>query len=180
MNYFQPDIMIDVEALGSVVTQIGAVKFNIRTDVRDKGVSWNLNIPEQIDKGLSIDWTNVKFWLEETAKTGNNPSWIKNSVSVDKTIYELSCYCGGRGSFERVWCHNYDYQILRDLGKVFKHKMPWSHKKWNDYGSLIKWSGFKATKEMREQKTHNALDDCHFQIDCAVPSWKKMFENKNE
>ena len=57
------NIMLDLETLGTVITQIGAVYFDWSGKTRETFLV-NINIKSCLDKGLEIKYKELKFWLE--------------------------------------------------------------------------------------------------------------------
>lgn len=161
------DIMVDIEALGEVITQIGACQFNIDNGKIGKGVCINLSVNQQVNKGMKIDYGPVEFWLKQAADHGI-PSWMSDRQTVHSTLNDLNVLCEGK----RVWGHNYDRVQLYNIYKVFNMTSTWKWYKWNDYGCLCRWSPVKAITDL--PKTHNALDDCKSQISKAIQYWKGL------
>lgn len=167
------ELMIDIEALGEVVTQIGIAAFSFEGK-RDEGIGLNLNRKEQIAAGLKLELGSVEFWLKQS-----KCSWIKDLVGVDKAIQAMSEYCNLHG-IKRVWCHNYDIQHLDKLGCAFNHKMPWSYRQWMDLRTTANIAAKLGWKWTRAPVPHDALGDVHYQIDYLTSAWNFIKGNRDE
>jgi len=177
-----PDLMIDIECLATgsdaVVTQIGMVAFNIKTMEAAEGTYVNLMIQEQLDAGRVITGKTLKWWLGEIELAGGVCTWVGREFSVTAAIQELQRYTSQYCSkgFNQ-WSHTFDQQILSHLAYQFKHKLPWSYRQQRDIRTLTCLAG--ATKRKSDtvhQKTHNALEDCEYQVEYCCEAWKSIHD----
>lgn len=166
------DLMIDIETLGTshnaVVTQIGALKFNRETGETDKGICLNVSIDDCLRLGLEVDAGALKFWWE------NVPSFLEGAMPVGKAVQILNEYCKGA---EAVWSHaTFDMPILANMClKVGQKKLPFPYRNCRDIRTLVDIPGVKMDKEEKKiQKTHNALEDCVYQVKYCVRCFRAL------
>jgi hypothetical protein len=164
--------MVDIETLGtkynSVVTQIGAIYFDRTKGVLDDGICINISIDDCLNNGLVVDSGALKFWYE------NVPTWLTNTVSIGSAITTLNVYCKQATA---IWSHaTFDMPILANLcNAIGQKKLPFSFRNCRDIRTLIDLSKLKTDKEAkREGKTHNALDDCKYQVEYCVQAFRLL------
>ena len=109
------NIMLDIETLGTVITQIGAVYFDW-TGKTGETFLVNINIKSCLDKGLEIRYRELKFWLENK----NRITWDKNTIPLTYAMEKLADFCSINKK-TCIWSHYYDLEILdiacQKLGK---------------------------------------------------------------
>ena len=96
------NIMLDLETLGTVITQIGAVYFDW-TGKTGETFLVNVNIKSCLDRGLEIKYKELKFWLENRSRI----TWNKNTIPLTKALEELTTFCKINKK-AHVWSHYYD------------------------------------------------------------------------
>ena len=160
------DLMIDIETLGtkynSVVTQIGAIYFDRNNGIIDNGICLNISIDDCLKNGLVVDSGALKFWWE------NIPSWLNNPVPIGKAVHELNNYCKKATA---VWSHStFDIPILANMCSIIgQKKLPFPYKICRDIRTLQDLSRIKVNKkEQKIEKTHNALEDCKYQVEYCI------------
>ena len=157
------NIMLDIETLGSVITQIGALYFNENGEIGDKFLV-NVNIDSCLKKGLEIQYKNLKFWLEKT----NLITWTKNTIPISTALARLTEFCN-KNKKARVWSHYYDVMILELASYKVGVRIPFHYKRWRDLRTAVDLAGLKREEKKKEDpKTHNALDDCIYQVGYLV------------
>jgi len=173
-------IMLDLETLGTVITQIGAVYFDW-TGRTGKTFLVNVNIKSCLDAGLEIHWKEFKFWLENRDKI----SWDKNTIPLTKALQFLTEFCN-KEKRSQVWSHYYDIMILETACRKLKQKLPFSYKRWKDIRTLVYLAygedhrplpgQRRNSGRVEKEKTHNALDDCLYQVDYCIGAFQKLEE----
>jgi len=172
------NIMLDIETLGTVITQIGAVYFNW-TGETGKTFLVNVNIKSCLDKDLKIRYKELKFWLE----IKNKITWNKNTIPLTKAMAELTAFCSINKK-SCVWSHYYDLEILDIACQKLGQKLPFHYSRWKDIRTLVFLAGYKREKGDVDPKTHNALDDCLYQVKYCCKAYsllvgKKIEANRN-
>ncbi|HDD45108.1 MAG TPA: 3'-5' exoribonuclease [Candidatus Desulfofervidus auxilii] len=165
------NIMLDIETLGTVITQIGAVYFDDNGNIGDKFLV-NVNIESCLKYGLEIQYKNLKWWLERT----NLITWMKNTIPISVALAHLTEFCN-KNKKARVWSHYYDIMILEFACYKIGRKLPFHYKRWRDLRTAVDLADLKKEKKKENEKTHNALDDCIYQINYLTKALKVL---KNE
>ena len=167
------DIMIDLETLGTVITQIGACYFDNQGNIGDK-LLLNVNIDSSLKSGLKIEYGNLKWWLERCDKI----TWLKDTISLTKSLQKLTEFCNIQKS-AKVWSHYYDIYILETNCNVLGRRIPFSYRRWRDIRTLVNLSGYKKPKTKgQDPKNHNALQDALYQVKYCSEVMK-MLKEKN-
>ena len=167
------NLMIDIETLATtynaVVTQIGAIFFDRSKGlVIDEGICLNISIDDCLQHGLVVDSGALKFWYE------NTPTWLDNPLQIGKAVQLLNEYCKGATA---IWSHaTFDMPILANLCySIGQKKLPFSFRNCRDIRTLVDLSNLKIDKSIpKVGKTHNALDDCKFQVNYCVEAFKAL------
>lgn len=156
------DIMLDTETLGvkpyAVVVQIGAVYFDRYTGELGKELSVNISIQDCLNHGLKVDAGALKFWFEQ-----KNRSWLKSPVNLSKGLQMLRDFYDKKAL---VWAHaTFDFPLLSCAYDVLGQSLPFPYRKLRDIRTLVDLSNlpYKKNKE-GDPKTHDANDDCKYQI----------------
>ena len=154
--------MLDIETLGTygpaVLLQIGAVDFE--GDRESFNVTLDPNTqPKSITTQATIDW-----W----AKQGPMP---EGKADLEDTMNDLRTYLKPA---DEVWSHNFDFDILTNICETYGWKIPYHYKKFRDIRTLIALSGIDITKFNWAKKTHDAVDDCRFQVEYCTEAMKKL------
>src|SRR5437588_12954962 len=110
-------IMVDIETLGtrvgSVIIQIGAVKFDpytLRDDVMDNlTFNVNIDIDSCLERGLSIDGLTVKWWLEQSEEARKSIV-MGPPFELKESLFDLKTWCGK--AFECVWSHGVTFDLI--------------------------------------------------------------------
>jgi len=88
-------------------------------------------------------------------------TFLEDARDLRHSLLAFSEFYNGNAN---VWCHTtFDIPILVNAYKVCSLSLPFDYKKSRDIRTLVALSGI--TVDTKQQgKTHNALDDCLFQI----------------
>lgn len=167
------NIMLDIETLGTVITQIGAVYFTDNGEIGDKFLV-NVDIDSCLKRGLEIQYGNLKFWLERA----NLITFLKNTIPISVALARLDEFCS-KNKKARVWSHYYDVMILELASHRLGRKLPFHYRRWRDLRTAVDLAGLKREKKMKgDEKTHNALEDCIYQVNYLVKALKKFCMDK--
>ena len=162
------NIMLDLETLGTVITQIGAVYFDWAGKTGETFLV-NVNIKSCLDKGLEIKYKELKFWLENKDRI----TWDKDTIPLTKALEELTAFCKiDKKAY--VWSHFYDIEILESVCQKLGQKLPFHYTRWRDIRTLVFLAGLKREEKSGDPKTHNALDDCLYQVNYCCKAYRLL------
>lgn len=171
------DIMLDIETLGTgnnaVIIQIGVCEFDRLTGEIGGRACYNLNLKDSLNKGFEIDADTLKWWLQQDQNVFNDilnddqctPKVILNELSK---IFKDKC----------VWCHaTFDVPLLNNYFKKYDVWGNIDYRKVRDIRTLVDITNFDLDSLDWTNKTHNALDDCIFQVDYVTKALTKGVNN---
>jgi len=172
-------VMVDVEAFGTdsfgLITQIGGLYFDEDKKNYDMFVV-NVNINDSLDNGFKVTGDTLKWWFER------KPTFLKNTVSVSKALQMFKDFLKPALKKEmNIWAHSFDYKILSDAYYLIKQKLPFSYRQTMDIRTLTtltKNLGMPFIKVNECEKTHDALDDCKYQVIYVCNCLKYLKEGK--
>jgi hypothetical protein len=170
------DLMVDIETLGTgiraVITQIGACYFDRNTGEIGKTFCENIRIQDSLNKGFEVDGDAIKFWLQQDKTIIKN--MLKDAQDIEKVLGHFKQFYK-KGTI--AWAHTtFDFPILSNayyrlgLGQAIPYKMM------RDIRTLVDLSKTAHKKKEGDPKTHNALDDCIYQVKYCVECFKKFKE----
>lgn len=168
------DLMLDIETLGtrptSVITQIGACYFDRNTGEIGGTFLGNIDVDKAIKRGLTLDWQAIKWWFEQ-----ENKSWMENTVSLSQVLGEFIQFAK---KAEYVWSHStFDIPILINAYAADNRKqMPFHYRATRDIRTLTHLAGHQRNENKTDpkDKTHNALEDCVYQVKYCVECFNKL------
>jgi oligoribonuclease (3'-5' exoribonuclease) len=178
-----PDVMLDIETLSrhadALVTQIGICGFDIDSGAHHQGLCINLPIQPQLDIDRKIEASTLYWWINTMLKAGYC-SWtyapcetvLEALGRIDDYIKEFSNSKDG----PRLWSHSFDTNIMSHLYNQYGRCPPWSYRKQFDIRTLVEMAkryGVKPANTVAE-KTHDALDDCIYQIEYCSYAWSQL------
>lgn len=154
--------MLDIETLGicgpAVLLQISAVAFDGEREVFDVKLDPKKQ-PLSVTTQSTIDW-----W----AKQGPIP---EGTADLEDSINDLRAYLKDA---DEVWSHNFDYDILMNVCQTYGWKPPYHYTDFRDIRTLVALSGIDLTKFNWAKKTHDAVDDCRFQVEYCTEAMKLL------
>lgn len=170
------DIMVDLETLGtthdSVITQIGACYFDRLTGDINSETLLNVEIGSCIKSGMKVTAGSIKFWLE------HKPTFLDNAIPIEKALSIFGEFVG-KGSL--IWCHaTFDAVILANAYHMIDQGIPFSYRNIRDIRTLVDLSGYIREKkdDNKDLKTHDALEDCKFQVKYCVECFNLLSKSK--
>ena len=177
------DIMIDIETLSTqgnaVITTIGAVKFNLGTQLTPNNNYFyrRINIQSCIDIGMETEDTTIEWWnrkkdTPEYEEIFNN----KDRLSIVETLNQFSEWLrdGCNSNSIRIWSNgpSFDCAILKSAYKRCNIILPWKYWNERDVRTLYDLGGITKNN----LNNHNALNDCITQIDGVNLSFSKIYK----
>jgi len=161
------DLMTDIETMGvgcnAAMIQLAGCYFDRKTGEIGRTFCENLNLGELLDYGFTKEPSTEKWWSEQNQDILKDI--LENNRPVKEVIREFSLFMS---SANYIWCHtNFDFVIIQNYLTHFKErKMP--YKGARDIRTLVDLSGIDLSKYDWSKKTHNALEDCKFQVQYCV------------
>lgn len=174
-------LMIDLETLDNIttamVTQIAAVPFDI--DTGEKGEELNVHV--KWDKGqeyATIGADTTLWWFNQSPEAISRVySKDINRVSISNALQKLSEHINEhceQGAI--VYCHNtFDAPILNYHFKMNNKPTPYGFRDFEDLRGIARRAikyGWDYPEINPEYVSHDAVDDCHKQIDWVVDAEK--------
>ena len=171
------NLMVDLETLGdNLVVQIGACYFDWDGNIGDK-LLLNISIRDSLrfNNKIKIDASNLLFWFKNFDKV----SWLEHIMPMTKAFQLFTDFCH-KNKRAKVWSHYYDIMVLGNVYNIIlKRKIPFYYRNWREIRTLVDLSGLKKEKKKGEDsKTHNALDDCLYQVKYCVEAYNKLKNKK--
>lgn len=176
------NIMLDIETVSSnctsAVIQISMVKFDWKTGSTGVAMKMNLNLDEQLQRGLNVNADTIAWWTKTNPEMFNK-ILTNYPVSVEQALNAIQEFV----SFDDyVWCHaTFDAPIIANLFKVYGKKIPWKYTKVRDIRTLVDLAGLDLSQyDWNKEKTHDSMDDCVFQIKYCCDAYRKLKEQSVE
>ena len=97
--------------------------------------------------------------------------------STSEKLKELQSYINNN---DIIWCHaTFDIPILANLFNTFNIHIPWGYKNIRDIRTLTDLAQLDLTQyNWLQEKTHDAIDDCKFQIKYCCDAYNKLKGDK--
>jgi hypothetical protein len=181
------DLMIDIETMGkherAVITQLAACFFDRNTGEKGDEFLINIDIDSCLDVGLEVTGDTIYWWLKQPKEIQN--SLLKpEPISVYEAVQGFVEFLVASGpkpmKLTKVFCHSsFDYPKLISMFLAVSKKQnkkfifPFSFTQVVDIRSLSEMSKINLS-EYERKDAHNALADCHFQIDYVCDAFKKV------
>ena len=170
-------LMLDLETLGvgerPVITNIGAVVFNIQDGIVAEFSCEIPNWNEQTRYGREIDANTVKWWLEQPADAQKGLTTHQNPCSLPTAIENLSRFFYANNC-EAIWGNGAlaDIRWINSTYEDCQKKFSFTESKpWQFYQEFC----YRTMKAMHpkvdipfEGTEHNALDDARHQAKVLI------------
>ena len=175
------DLMLDIETLGvrttSVIIQIGACSFDRKTGTIGDTFVANIDVDNSLQQGLTVDWSIIKWWIEQI-RGGNPADWMDDAQPLKSVLESLAATYK---KINYVWSHStFDIPILVNAYNAVGLKLPFHYRFTRDIRTLTHLAKHQKNeketfgKKKEDDKTHNALDDCLYQIEYCVECFNKL------
>lgn len=165
------DLMIDIETMGNtlnaVMIQLAAVFFDRKTGETGQEFCMSIAPITCEEWGFTKDESTVKWWSEQNQDVLNEI--LNNPFHVKEVMDSFVEFLGNDLKNLLVWSHaTFDFPIVQNYLKTLTESyMPYRGAR--DIRTLVDLSGIDLEKyDWANGKTHNALDDCKFQIKYCV------------
>ena len=178
------DVMIDLETLGlrpnAPIVSLGAVQFDIKTGETGQSLYEKIEwIHDQKDRPL--DRETVAWWLEQDPVAQKELIDRKNCIKLKLALKRLDDFFPKKA---RVWANGstFDCVILDDAYQNHANRMPpWGFRNIRDCRTikdLAENVGWSRDSFQMDGVTHNALDDCFFQIHWTSSAWQVLTQTQ--
>lgn len=174
-------LMIDVETLGtrpgSVVWQIGVVAFDIEMRGNlDQGIELNLNPQEQIDLGFKVDWSTIRWWMEQSREA--QAAMPKVGLPLEVALAFVRDYVERWGPVEGVWGNGPDFDLtaMTMLFQAADMKVPWAYNAGRDVRTtkeVVNGLGLETVR-VKPLIAHSALSDARAQALWVQEMWGSL------
>lgn len=172
------DVSIDLETLGvqpgSVITQIGLCAFNRRPSSGGEHTKSStlilVNPQDAIERGLTIDWSTVAWWLKQDeaprlrmADQGNEAHTLSGA------LMNVRLWMQEHGDPKKlcVWGHGcgFDCTQLEIAYNKIKMPVPWDFRNVRDLRTLIDLIPATRVERPLPTEAHNAMSDATAQAE---------------
>lgn len=170
------DLMIDIETMGNThnaaMLQIAGVFFDRTTKELGDSFCQEIDLQSCLDLGFEENESTRQWWSEQ------NPEVLKNILSNGLPVHEVinNFYKFIKPTKDLiVWSHaTFDFVIVQNYLKILNiGYLPYRGAR--DIRTLVDLSGIDLNKyDWSKGKTHNALDDCRFQINYCVDAINQL------
>ena len=160
------NVMLDIETLGtscnSAIIQIALIRFSDSGEMGDM-LSIKVDYNEQLQMGAEQSKETLEWWKQTNLKLFESLTTGDDILSVRDALYKVTAFITKQ---DRIWSHSYfDASILSNLYRLANIQVPWVYKKIRDIRTLTDIANIDLGKfDWKEEKTHDSLDDCKFQI----------------
>lgn len=172
------DLMLDIETLGTtnnaVITQIGACYFNRLTGEVGEKFLININVESSLREGFEVSAHTLEWWMTEQQ---DNITFFEDPCDVKAALLRFN---GFASKANTIWCHaTFDMPIILNALEKFSIKPNFHYTTTRDIRTLSDLAGSQRV-QTKGRKTHNALDDCLFQVEYCTAYMKKVMERLDE
>lgn len=167
------DLMVDIETLGNgeyaAIVQIAACYFDRVTGEIGNKFDERIDLIDACKYG-DVDGSTLKFWFQqdiEVIKQVMNGSRRLDEVLSEFEIFSREADC--------IWSHaTFDFVIIQEAIKKNDCLKKLKYKSARDLRTLCDLARIKEDDFPKVGKTHNALDDCFFQVTYTVIALNKI------
>lgn len=149
-------ISLDIETLGTrpgaVILSVALVRFS-----DEASVQVNLNQQDQIDLGMSMDPTTVRWWAEQSREALDAAT--VNPLPLAIALPYIADWIRWAGPDPLIWCHGatFDAPLLDDLYRRAGIPTPWPYWAVRDTRTLYDLAGINV-KDYAVPPPHIALN----------------------
>ena len=173
------DLMLDIETMGvnpnAVVIQLAAVWFDIQTGEVFDTFCVNIDEEDAVKEGFTVCESTKKWWGQQ--KPEILAGIRKDTVLVKDAITDFATFLKKGGEDYRIWSHaTFDYPIVANYLRQYVGTRRFNYKNARDIRTLVDLSGLDQDGFSWVKKTHNALDDCLFQIEYCHDAYTSLYK----
>jgi hypothetical protein len=169
------DLMIDIETMGTgnnpVMIQLAGVYFNRYTGELGDEFCKSIDMEDCLANGFEKDPKTEMWWSEQNQDVLKA---ILDAGEPTKSVMQAFSKFGCHNDIN-IWSHaTFDFVIVQHYLNHFNLRyMPFRNAR--DIRTLVDLSGIDLDNyDWSKGKTHNALDDCKFQIAYSVDAFNAL------
>lgn len=180
--------MLDLETLGNhndaVILSVGAMCFDpmsrleiTEEDLRfnPEAIHWIIEVEDQVKRGRKIDYSTVKWWMEQDDKAKEIFNKELEAYTVaDFALYFFDWYKNRKPDACYAYGSTFDHTILQNLYDNVGVKNPIHYRDQLDMRTLVRFSGIECPELPDWLVSHNALHDCVRQIIWMQEIWSRL------
>lgn len=170
--------MLDLETMSSqsngVIVSIGAVRFDLNTGKHKDTFYQNIDIQSCLDIGLEVTGSTIEWWLTQSEPA--RLQLLKNQINI---VEALNLFSEFITRDDYIWGNSarFDCGLLQNAYNKSKQWIPWDFKKERCLRTLVSLKPSVKDTIVRKGISHNALDDCYYQIKYLCAIWKLLNVN---
>jgi exodeoxyribonuclease VIII len=166
------NVMLDLETLGtrqgSVITSIGAVKFD--SDGLGEEFYRNIEIESSLECGLTVDGGTIYWWLQQSEEARNRLC-ARPRDRLPEVLWEFDLFLKERNNI--IWGNGSDFDnaMLSTAYSKCGMPLPWKYSNNRCYRTMKNM--VPDVKLDFEGDKHNALDDAKHQARHLLKIWEE-------
>jgi DNA polymerase III epsilon subunit-like protein len=166
------DLMVDIETMGTgssaAIIQIGACYFDRKTGQIGPNFLININLEDSITNGFTVDPSTQAWWAKQDQTI--LAEILATGIQAKQALEQFRKFV--RNGVP-IWSHaTFDFVLLQNALKKFELP-PLNYKMARDIRTLVDLSGINLADYDWSKKTHNAYDDCVFQVSYCTDALRK-------
>lgn len=172
------NLMIDIETMSTLpnaaVIQIGACSFDNRSGEILSEILLNIDLNDSIRRGFKTDPKTEAWWRSQDQNILKGI--LENALPVADAMEKFSAFLKKNTIFRStpIWSHaTFDFPRVQNyLNAAFLPGM--NYKMAYDIRTLTGLSDLNLNAYDWSNKTHNALDDCRFQVKYCTDALNRL------
>jgi len=168
-------LMIDIETMGtesfSSIISLAAVEFDINTGATGLEFYRNISLQSCIDYGLIVDASTIMWWMKQSDEA--RKILDKDVIPIHFALLDFANFCS---KDYQVWGNSarFDLGLLQNAFTKINVKIPWDFRKERCVRTLVSFKPEIKADFKYSGTAHNALADCHNQIQYCHLIWKSL------
>lgn len=173
-------LMLDIETMGnesfSSIVSIGAVEFDIETGQVGEKFERIIDLQSCLDLGLIVNASTVMWWMKQ-GDLARSALIDQPTCSINKALIDFSEFCNK--DFQ-IWGNSasFDCGILANAYQKAHLDKPWDFRKERCVRTLVSFAPEIKKRYHNKGVSHNAVDDCLFQIGYCSDIWQYLNKQK--
>lgn len=160
--------MIDIETLGnksnSVITQISAVEFDLKTGETFKEFNFFINPQSCLDLGLKMNWSTVFWWMQQGDIAIDNFLKCNDGLNLREALLKFTLFFNEE--YDGYWGNSarFDFGILENAFDSCNIEYPFYFWLERDVRTILMLDPL-AKNKFENHLAHDGISDCKFQIE---------------
>lgn len=170
-------VMLDLETFGKnpgcIIRSVGAVLFNPRSVGFLEPFYATIDHQSCVDAGLVVEQETAQWWDRQSQEA-------RDALLVDcrplNVVAEIFSAWFRRNRCIQLWAQgaSFDPPLWEHAMKSVGVKAPWEYYNVRDTRTLYEVAGVNTKHIPKIGVSHNALDDCKFQVACVQQAYSKL------